>query len=50
MRRYVYGACACQVWPLDVNAPIGKCGKCRKRPQRLFETKEQAEADGLMDP
>jgi hypothetical protein len=37
-----YGYCRCNVWPLFVGYSVGKCGKCKSKPEGYFLTKSEA--------
>ena len=37
-----YGICDCWIWPLIRFCSVGRCGRCRTRPEGRFDTKDQA--------
>lgn len=37
-----YGVCDCWIWPLVRYSPVGRCGRCRTRPEGSFQSKEDA--------
>jgi hypothetical protein len=37
-----YGYCRCNVWPLFVGYSVGRCDKCKVKPEGYFLTKSEA--------
>lgn len=38
-----YAYCRCNVWPMALEAPRGRCGNCGTSPVGLYATREEAE-------
>lgn len=37
-----YAPCDCHIWTLVRYMPVGRCGRCRTRPEGSFQTKAEA--------